>query len=108
MVMFMIALVAFYAIISTKDSGDPVEQEAERIAGNLMAHDFFQDGVLDPDELDNISTWNCTYMKQVFGTTKSVCIYMKDEEGDLRVFDVGRYFQGCEDIQIGDEVCAEP
>lgn len=108
-VLFLVALVAFYFMIAQRDTGETAEEEAERIAGNLLGHPYFADGVLDVDEMDNITAnWNCTYMKEIFGTSKSVCIYVKDEAGNLEPMIGSEPFLGCPDIVIGGENCTEP
>ena len=103
-VLFLVALVVFYAIISQKSVQSDVDQEAERIAASIMMHPYFQDGVLTTEELDLISNWNCTYLQDTFDTSNSMCVYVKNEDGSMKLLN-GSMFIGCDDVQMGGVNC---
>jgi hypothetical protein len=107
-VLFLVALVVFYAIISQKSIESNVDQEAERIAASIMMHPFFQDGVLTSGELDDIALWNCTYLKDTFDTSNSMCVYVKNEDGSMKLLDGTSMFIGCDDVQMGGVNCTNP
>ena len=107
-VLFLVALVMFYAIISQKSVESNVDQEAERIAASIMMHPYFQDGVLTTGELDLIAGWNCTYLKDTFDTSNSMCVYVKNEDGSMKLLDGTSMFIGCDDVQMGGVNCTNP
>ncbi|MEM4267384.1 MAG: hypothetical protein QXK37_00980 [Candidatus Woesearchaeota archaeon] len=103
---FLIALIFFYSILNLKHNIGEQERETESIANRVFSHDFLADGVLTEEEVEQLKTYDCEKLKQVFDTNKKICIYFKDENGNIiNLTSTEKIGIGCPDINIGGYAC---
>jgi hypothetical protein len=103
---FVIAVIVFFVIVFVPRETANSSKEAESVERRVLAHDFFADGVITDDELANLSSMNCTQLKKVFGSSKSFCIYIKDEQGNLiNVTNTSSLGIGCAGLNLSGYGC---
>ena len=103
---FLMAMIVFYAMIGLKASEKTVQKEAEKIAASLPTVTQFENGEIDASEAVALESLNCDDMKQLLSVgdeNKKVCLYMKDENGNLVDFSTKKTV-GCGAMNDGLEV----
>lgn len=99
---FLIALIAFYALIAVKSPQHTVKKEAERIAASLSDIEYFDDGELSTNDVVALEALTCDDLRTMFGITDpdtKVCIYLKDQNGAFVDF-VTKKTIGCQGFQV--------
>jgi hypothetical protein len=103
---FLIAIIFFYGLTTTKGYESNLEVEIEAISKALMGSAELRDGQLSASELEGLLGYNCEELKKRFGTNKEICIYIKDSEGNLIVNGTDTVFGiGCPGINISGRNC---
>lgn len=106
---FMLALVLFYSLTSTGDNTDSLQKDAELLTKSVGAQAYFEDGILDDDDVEILKELNCDQLKELFQTKKDLCIYMTDESGTLVTYGQDKPLTfGCEGLSIGVDKDGKP
>ncbi len=105
---FLIALVFFYSLTLNRGTDSNVQVEVEELARTLMSNSLLKDGVLSQQDLNYLYSMNCSEWRQLLKTTKNICIYLQDGEGNLLVnsSQVIHGF-GCPSINISGMICGQ-
>ncbi len=103
---FLIAIIFFYGLITTKNYNSNIGVEVEKISKEFMAGKELQDGQLSEQELQSLLNMSCDDLKKRFGTNKEICIYFKDTDGNLITNGTHTVFGiGCPGINISGRDC---
>lgn len=103
---FMVALVVFYALTSSNTSTEDLEKEAEIITKSVGAQEYFSDGIINEDEIAELQQMDCDQLKKLFQTNKELCVYMANEDGSLVNYNQPKPLAfGCPGLEIGGEKC---
>ncbi len=106
---FMLALVLFYSLTSTGDTSTELQKEAEVLTKSVGAQAYFEDGILDNEDVEVLKELNCDQLKELFQTKKNLCIYMTDESGTLITYGQDKPLTfGCEGLSIGVDKDGKP
>ncbi len=108
---FIVALTLFYYFYGLRTTSTELKEEAERIADDFRVNEFLKDGELTQAEIDELLAMDCTQIKAEFSdTTKSICLYAVDSEGNLVAFDTGAtlYSVGCPGLTVNGADCGTP
>jgi len=105
---FLIAIIFFYGLLTTKGYESNIEVEVEKISKALMGGDELKDGQISEEELQNLMNMDCDDLKTRFGTDKEICIYFKDSEGHLLTNGTHTVFGiGCPGVNITGRRCGD-
>ena len=107
---FLFALIFFYVLITVKTPGDPLKDEAGYVTDSLLQDEYFKDNMITYSEAQEMATWNCSQIRTKLKTSKNICIYFTDQEGNLipltntepRVYAIG-----CPGINVSGNPCGE-
>ncbi len=102
---FLIATVMFYAIIYTTPKTKELNKEAELITKSVDSDAIFQDGILTQDEAQALTGKSCNDLKIEFNTNKKICVYFKNQQGEIVPLSGDMPVVGCEGIKIGNVEC---
>lgn len=70
--------------------------------GSSFISEITGDSVLDDDEAAALGSLTCDELKSLLNTEKEVCLYLKDDNGDIQTL------SGCEGVILeGKKVCLE-
>ena len=104
---FLIATVMFYSIIYTTPNNKELSKEAGLITKSISSNELFEDGLLTEDEAQTLAEKNCEELKQYFNTNKKICVYIKNQKGEIVPLSPEVKVAGCPGIDIGDIKCGE-
>src|SRR3989338_1808089 len=101
MMIFLIAIVMFYAVIFTTPKHKELTSVAELITKSIDTNELFEDGMLTQEEAEQLSGKTCNELKQMVNTNKKICIYFKDQGGNIVPLSAEYKVIGCDGITIG-------
>ncbi|MBI5392671.1 hypothetical protein HZA96_02270 [Candidatus Woesearchaeota archaeon] len=108
MMIFLIATVMFYAVIFTAPKHKELTKEAELITKSIDTNELFEDGMLTQEEAEKLSGKTCNELKQMVNTNKKICIYFKDQSGNIVPLSAEYNVIGCDGITVGSIECTAP
>lgn len=91
--LFMLLIVAGLAVMVVYDKVIPIKHTP--VLEEPTLSDIIEDGQIDDNEAQYLSSMDCYQVKKFLGINKSGCIYLTDENGD-RVFIGNKAFVGCD------------
>lgn len=108
--LFLVAIVFFYSYIGYNSVKTDLDEESRLTAHRVREGNIFGDGVFTASEEAALYNMNCRELKQYFGTSKDICIFMKDSNGGVVRLSNGtpneyKYGVGCAGIEINNETC---
>lgn len=70
-------------------------------------NEIFSDGKLSGDEENFLVTLSCEDLKRIYETDKSLCLYLKDEEGNPLPLSSKKMGVGCNGVAINGYQCGD-
>lgn len=109
---FLFAFVLFYSLVLISPQQDVLEKEAEIIARLAESNPIFEDGIVSFDEVENMTVLDCAGVKEMFSTTKDICVYFRRKDGSLAILKNEHGINkirslGCPGLKVGFHECGD-
>jgi hypothetical protein len=107
-VVAVISLIAFVLLFGVAVSSSTKSKDNPVSSNGYTLKNIISDNVIDDKEMTVLSTMSCDDIKKLINTDREVCIYFRDEDGNL--ISLGDKFGiGCPGINVdGIDVCKTP
>jgi hypothetical protein len=100
-IVVIMSLIGFILLFAALTSGG----QRPTASGHTLK-DVLSDNVIDEQELFLLSGMSCAKIKELVGTDRNICIYLKDENGELLSIGDNIISFGCPGVTVdGARVC---
>ncbi len=106
--LFLMTVVLFYFLIGSKFVENSTSSDIQVTAHKLKSSSIFEDGTFSALEEAALVNMSCDDLKEYLGTSKEVCVYLRDENGYVVPLTNGthiKYGVGCSEVKVGNVTC---